>query len=53
MSVKLLKKKSKGVGGRHCKVNKHMHRLVLSESATCRPCGGEDETPKIPIHLMG
>lgn len=33
----------------HCKLNKHMQRMNLTQSATCRRCNEEDETP---LHLI-
>lgn len=33
----------------HCKLNKHLHRMGLKQSAICRRCSEDDETP---IHLL-
>ena len=33
----------------HCKLNKHLHRMRLSEDSSCRRCNEEEETP---IHLF-
>ena len=32
----------------HCRLNKHMRRMSLSDSASC-PCGAQDQTP---IHVL-
>lgn len=38
-----------GVITGHCTLNKHLHRMNLAQSATCRHCNDMDETP---IHLL-
>ena len=38
-----------GVITGHCKLNKHLHRMGLTQTATCRLCNDDDETP---LHFL-